>query len=106
MPTLKLVERITEDYLSGADPDRLAWEFHEELSLMIAEACKEARTATGLDTVALSGGCYQNMLLLRLCRKLLIRDGFEVLTHSMVPPNDGGICLGQAYGAAGQAMSV
>lgn len=105
MPTQKLVEKITEAYLAGADRDRLAWEFHRDLSGMIVEACKKARAAAGLNTVALSGGCYQNMLLLRLCRELLIREGFRVLTHSMVPPNDGGICLGQAYGAAGLIMA-
>ena len=106
MPTLKLVQRITEKYLLGEDRDMLAWEFHRDLSRMIVEACKEARWATGMDTVALSGGCYQNMLLVRLSRRLLAREGFRVLTHSMVPPNDGGICLGQAYGAAGQTGSL
>jgi hydrogenase maturation protein HypF len=58
--------------------------------------CLRARTATGRNTVALSGGCYQNTLLLRLTVEGLRAQGFAVLTHSLVPPNDGGIALGQA----------
>ena len=53
----------------------------------------------GIKTAALSGGCYQNKLLTRLTEQELTENGFNVLLHSMVPPNDGGIALGQAlYG--------
>ena len=53
----------------------------------------------GIKTVALSGGCYQNKLLTHLTEKELTQNGYNVLLHSMVPPNDGGIALGQAlYG--------
>jgi hydrogenase maturation protein HypF len=55
---------------------------------------------TGVNTAALSGGVFQNMLLMDKCRKLLEADGFTVLIHSLVPPNDGGIALGQAVAAA------
>ena len=48
-------------------------------------------------TAALSGGCFQNTLLVALARKILEDNGYRVLLHSMVPPNDGGIALGQAY---------
>ena len=100
LPTLDLVSRITNRYLAGEDRNKLAWIFHAELARMITAACRQARKETGISTAALSGGCYQNTLLLSLSRRMLSRDGFRVLTHSMVPPNDGGICLGQAYGAA------
>jgi hydrogenase maturation protein HypF len=53
------------------------------------------RDETGLDIVALSGGVFQNVLLLDLLVPTLERSGFRVLTHSRVPPNDGGISLGQ-----------
>ncbi|MBR3457511.1 MAG: hypothetical protein IKH16_05080, partial [Selenomonadaceae bacterium] len=49
--------------------------------------------------VALSGGVFQNQLLTRLVRERLTADGFHVLMHSLLPPNDGGICLGQAVAA-------
>lgn len=100
MPTMDLTARIVEKYLTGEDRGKLAWLFHAGLARMIASACRQAGKETGITAVALSGGCFQNTLLLSLSRKLLIQDGFRVLTHSMVPPNDGGICLGQAYGAA------
>ena len=54
-----------------------------------------------LRTVCLTGGCFQNTLLLDMVQTALERDGFRVLVHSLVPPNDGGIALGQAlYGEA------
>ena len=55
------------------------------------------RDMTGVNVAALSGGCFQNMLLVKLCRERLEAAGFTCLTHSLVPPNDGGIALGQAY---------
>ena len=67
---------------------------------MIAGACLAVREETGLTTAALSGGVFQNRLLLRLCGQTLQQLGFTVLKHSTVPPNDGGIALGQAVYAA------
>ena len=49
--------------------------------------------------MALSGGVFQNLLLLRLTKAQLEAQGFAVLLHSMIPPNDGGLCLGQAAAA-------
>jgi hydrogenase maturation protein HypF len=62
--------------------------------------CCRIRQKTGVQIAALSGGVFQNRLLLRMCEAGLEKEGFEVLIHSMVPPNDGGICLGQAAVAA------
>jgi hydrogenase maturation protein HypF len=56
--------------------------------------------ASGIRKVALSGGVFQNLLLLKLIRELLLKNGFQVLHHAQVPPNDGGISLGQAALAA------
>lgn len=81
------------------DTDKLAYEFHAVLADMVLAACEKIRQATGLATCALSGGVFQNRLLTRLCKARLEGAGFTVLLHSLIPPNDGGICLGQAvYG--------
>ena len=58
--------------------------------------CRLIRDRTGISTVALSGGVFQNLLLLDRLVTALEADGFRVLTHSRVPPNDGGISFGQA----------
>ena len=63
---------------------------------MIRAACIRVRRETGRNLVALSGGVFQNQLLLGLTDELLTREGFRVLRHRMIPPNDGGIALGQA----------
>ena len=62
-------------------------------------SCIEARKSSGRNKVALSGGVFQNRLLLHLTEERLRKEGFEVLRHRMIPPNDGGIAIGQAaYG--------
>ena len=97
--TQMLVQQITEAKLQGADSGRLAYLFHQTLAEQITAACMVARNVSGRQKVALSGGVFQNRLLLRLTEERLMEEGFEVLRHRMVPPNDGGIAIGQAaYG--------
>ena len=97
--TQMLVQQITEAKLQGADSGRLAYLFHQTLAEQITAACMEVRNVSGRQKVALSGGVFQNRLLLRLTEERLMEEGFEVLRHRMVPPNDGGIAIGQAaYG--------
>ena len=97
--TQTLVQKITEAKLQGTDSGRLAYLFHQTLAEQITAACMEARNVSGRQKVALSGGVFQNRLLLRLTEERLMEEGFEVLRHRMVPPNDGGIAIGQAaYG--------
>ena len=97
--TQLLVQRIVEAKLQGADSGRLAYWFHEILAEQITAVCVEARNVSGRQKAVLSGGVFQNRLLLRLTEERLTEEGFEVLRHRMVPPNDGGIAVGQAaYG--------
>jgi len=70
--------------------------FHYTVAKMIAGMCRLIANERSLHKVALSGGVFQNRLLLRLTVAALEKEGFEVLTHSLVPTNDGGISLGQA----------
>ena len=99
--TQLLVQRIVEAKLQGADSGRLAYWFHEILAEQITVVCVEARNVSGRQKAVLSGGVFQNRLLLRLTEERLTEEGFEVLRHRMVPPNDGGIAVGQAaYGMA------
>jgi hydrogenase maturation protein HypF len=70
--------------------------FHNTVSAAIAEACRRMRVSEGLDRVCLSGGTFQNAYLLRQTSQLLRAAGFRVFTHAAVPPNDGGLSLGQA----------
>lgn len=97
--TIDLVKRLAEERLKGTDTELLAWCFHKALAEQIAAACRLAAESAGCRKVALSGGVFQNCLLLRLTEELLQREDFEVLRHHMIPPNDGGIAIGQAaYG--------
>ena len=97
--TEALVKQIVEAKLQGTDSGELAYLFHQTLAEQIVAVCMEARKSSGRNKVALSGGVFQNRLLLRLTEARLGQEGFEVLRHHMIPPNDGGIAIGQAaYG--------
>jgi len=74
--------------------------FHNTLAAAIVETCSVIRRETGLDRVCLSGGTFQNMTLLGLTVRGLRAAGFPVYLHRAVPPNDGGLALGQAMVAA------
>ena len=94
--TERLISEILKRRLQGEAPKQLAYLFHEELACQITAACVQIRQQNGCNKVALSGGVFQNRLLLELTDHGLKDQGFEVLKHQLVPPNDGGIALGQA----------
>ena len=91
------VKEIADKRLGGAPVQELALDFHIYMSEMIAMVCRDIRVRTDVNKVCLTGGVMQNVLLLGLTADRLEDDGFTVFTHSMVPANDSGIALGQAY---------
>lgn len=91
-----MVRQIVHDVEGGRPPSGSAARFHNTLVAAAAKACDRIRIETGLQRVCLSGGCFQNMRLLRGCVRALEAGGFEVFFQQQIPCNDGGIALGQA----------
>ena len=91
-----MVSAMLDDLRRGCRLERIAGRFH----MGLAEATVRVAQAAGLPRVALTGGCFQNRLLLSLVRRQLEEAGFAVYSHALVPPNDGGLSLGQAVVAA------
>ena len=97
-----VVEAVVSDLRAGQHRPLIAGAFHRWVSDAAVAASRQARESTGLSAVALSGGVFQNRRLVELLVPDLEEAGFEVLRHRQVPPNDGGIALGQA--AVGRAV--
>jgi hydrogenase maturation protein HypF len=95
-----LIAAAVADLAAGVPRQVIAARFHHGLAALIQDGCVLARERHGVNTVALSGGVFQNLFLLRQAVTRLEAQGFTVLTHSRVPCNDGGISLGQAVVAA------
>lgn len=86
-----MVISIINDYRKDMDSSIIAAKFHNTLAMMILEIAKES----GLNKVVLSGGCFQNAILTERTINLLQKNQYQVYWHQRVPPNDGGIALGQ-----------
>jgi hydrogenase maturation protein HypF len=97
-----LIAAIVTDLRAGVAREVIAARFHRGVITLIEEGCALLRERSGLEVVALSGGVFQNLLLLNGTVSRLESLGFRVLVHSGVPCNDGGISLGQAVVAAAQ----
>lgn len=95
--TQALIKRLCDGVQNGEDKNRLAYEFHSLLADMTVQACRTISKRTGVKVCALSGGVFQNKLLLKMVKCRLEKMGLRVLIHSLVPANDGGIALGQAF---------
>ncbi len=91
-----VLRALVDDMRAGCPVGPMAAGFHVAVADVIAEVAVALRTQTGILRVALSGGVFQNVLLLRLAGARLAARGLQVLTHRLVPPNDGGLALGQA----------
>ncbi|WP_151081928.1 carbamoyltransferase HypF [Nocardioides cynanchi] len=90
-----LVRALAGSLATGEPPGRLAWSFHVALADAAADLAAAHAARRGLTAVGLSGGVFGNRILLSLVRERLTAGGLEVLTHRVVPPNDGGLALGQ-----------
>jgi len=91
-----VVRAAVSDLLDGTSPSVVSAGFHRAVARLIPTIAEQARAERKLNRVVLSGGVFQNLLLLRQTVELLRSSGFEVFTHARVPTNDGGISLGQA----------
>ncbi|MFB9580617.1 carbamoyltransferase HypF [Streptomyces goshikiensis] len=95
-----LLAAVVADVRAGAPPDLIAARFHTAVAALVAALATLARERHDLHTVALSGGVFANALLSAACSSALRERGFTVLRHHRIPPNDGGLALGQLMVAA------
>ena len=96
LETQGVVAGVVEDLLAGREAGEVSSRFHRTVAEMVVAGCEEIREADGASAVALSGGTFQNLLLVEQVVKLLAGRGFSVYRHRRVPTNDGGLSLGQA----------
>ena len=104
--TRPMIARIAHQISAGTAAPRVSHCFHQSIARMIERVCSRIRESNSVDKVCLSGGAFQNFTLLACSADLLRRHGFQVFLHSEVPPNDGGLSLGQAAIAAAHLAKV
>jgi hydrogenase maturation protein HypF len=104
--TRPLIAGVAEDVRRGDSAAVIGRRFHAALAEMIVRVCTRLRVDSGLSEVVLSGGVFMNVLLLGLAVAGLEEAGFRVYRHRLVPPNDGGLCLGQLAVAAARLGSA
>jgi hydrogenase maturation protein HypF len=92
----RLLEAVEGERARGVSAGEIGWRFHRTMAELLVTVCQRIAVESGPRTVALSGGCFQNRLLLALAIPQLEQAEFEVLLHQQVPCNDGGVSLGQA----------
>jgi len=92
-----IIENIVEDIRKAESHFIISARFHNSIIRVISRMAQRMREETGISDIFLSGGVFQNHFLLGKVWDILKEDGFKVYTHQKVPPNDGGISLGQAY---------
>lgn len=97
-----LVREVVRDVRASVAKSIISAKFHNAAADLILHLSLKYRKSFNLNKIALSGGCFQNVALLKRATKLLIKNDFDVLMHKLVPPNDGGLALGQAVIAARQ----
>jgi hydrogenase maturation protein HypF len=101
-----LLKAVINDFVTNTPLPQISARFHNSVSEMVLDTVVAMRNSSGINLVALSGGVWQNALLLRTTLQRLRELDFHVLTHKLVPPNDGGIALGQAIIAFHQVNNI
>jgi hydrogenase maturation protein HypF len=94
--TREIIGGVVEDLLAGCSAGAVSSKFHRTIAEVVVAACEEIRESGGASVIALSGGTFQNLLLMEQVLELLAGRGFTVYRHRRVPANDGGLSLGQA----------
>jgi hydrogenase maturation protein HypF len=94
------------DFLRGTSAHEIATNFHYTVARIVLSVCSRLRNLTGVATICLGGGVFQNLLLLRLVNQLLIEADFKVFFPQQLPANDGGLSLGQAVIALARAGAI
>ena len=97
-----MIQAIVQDLRQGVSIAQIAGRFHNTIAELLAMSCVQVRQQSGLNVVALSGGVFQNRFLLESLLARLEKLAFQVYINRLVPPNDGGLSLGQAAVAAAQ----
>ncbi len=100
IPTAPMIRGIVKDLGTGGSVADISAKFHRTLVCLFADLCAVIRKERGLDRVVMSGGVFQNAILLTGLTAELRKRSFTVFSHRLVPTNDGGLALGQAAAAA------
>ncbi|HEX4071497.1 MAG TPA: carbamoyltransferase HypF, partial [Planctomycetaceae bacterium] len=98
--TRPVIRAVVQDVQRGVETRRIARRFHSTIVSIIEKTCWAVRKATGIEAVVLSGGVFMNALIAREAAHSLLKAGFRIYQQHLVPPNDGGLCLGQLAVAA------
>ncbi|MFZ3070895.1 MAG: carbamoyltransferase HypF [Anaerolineaceae bacterium] len=100
-----LIRQVVDDLAQGISSARISARFHNSIVAMSIQACRIIRQETGVRDVAISGGVWQNMVLMNKILPALEKAGFNPLYHTHLPPNDACVSLGQVMVALSQAKT-
>jgi len=102
--TRPMVRAVARDARTGQEPTVIARRFHRGLAAATVHVCTQLGATTGIGDVVLTGGVFLNAVLTVECTRRLERSGLRVFRHRLVPPNDGGLSLGQLAVAAARTQ--
>ena len=92
-----IIRGIVNDILDDRSKKYISSKFHFTIARMVFDLCKKMKKESGIDSVALSGGVFQNVVLVNMIKRVFSGSDFKLFWNEKVPPNDAGIALGQVY---------